>query len=149
MNRIPYTFGVAPKINFLQSYTATQNEQETTKTIKETAHISRKNSSYELAVSRALGNRDLKPICSAMPAVQSYAMSAPGFIILASDGLWDGMSHQAAVDIVLHKFMESGKNFESFEQQDVQKIAQSLVEHGKTYFSSDDITVTIVFFRPS
>lgn len=54
-----------------------------------------------LAMSRALGNRLLKPAVSAVPTVTSYALTADDqFFVLASDGLYDVFSNQRVVDIV-------------------------------------------------
>lgn len=55
-----------------------------------------------LAMSRALGNRLLKPFVSATPTVATVPLTADDkFIVLASDGLYDVFEDQAVVDIAL------------------------------------------------
>jgi serine/threonine protein phosphatase PrpC len=51
-----------------------------------------------LAVSRAIGDKDLKPWVSAEPEIHTRQLTdGDQFIILASDGLWDVFSSQDAV----------------------------------------------------
>lgn len=52
-----------------------------------------------LAVSRGIGDRHLKEWISAEPEVQKLRITADcEFLILASDGLWDAVTNQEAVD---------------------------------------------------
>jgi protein phosphatase 1L len=54
-----------------------------------------------LAVSRAFGDRRLKKFVTADPEIKSRELQEQDdFLILASDGVWDVLSSQAAVDIV-------------------------------------------------
>jgi protein phosphatase 1L len=54
-----------------------------------------------LAVSRAFGDRRLKKFVTAEPEIKSRELQEQDdFLILASDGVWDVLSSQAAVDIV-------------------------------------------------
>jgi len=63
-----------------------------------------------LAVTRAFGDRRLKQYVSAEPEVRTWALGEEDeFIILASDGVWDVLSSQAAVDIV-RQVMDDERN---------------------------------------
>mmetsp|Transcript_13770 Transcript_13770/g.36925 ORF Transcript_13770/g.36925 Transcript_13770/m.36925 type:complete len:267 (-) Transcript_13770:800-1600(-) len=54
-----------------------------------------------LAMSRALGNRLLKPFVSATPSVSTTQLSAADeFVVLATDGLYDVFDNQEVVDLV-------------------------------------------------
>lgn len=54
-----------------------------------------------LAVSRAFGDRRLKAYVSAEPELKTRALQdGDDFLILASDGVWDVLTSQEAVDIV-------------------------------------------------
>ena len=54
-----------------------------------------------LAVTRAIGDRRLKKYVSAVPEIKIRQLKeGDDLLILASDGVWDVLSSQAAVDIV-------------------------------------------------
>ncbi|KAH7832867.1 hypothetical protein Vadar_000818 [Vaccinium darrowii] len=53
-----------------------------------------------LAVSRAFGDKLLKPYVVAEPEIQEEEIDGVDFIIIASDGLWNVLSNQDAVTIV-------------------------------------------------
>ncbi|KAL3513774.1 hypothetical protein ACH5RR_026491 [Cinchona calisaya] len=53
-----------------------------------------------LAVSRAFGDKLLKPYVVAEPEIQEEKIHGVDFIIIASDGLWNVLSHKDAVAIV-------------------------------------------------
>eukprot|EP00055_Hartaetosiga_balthica_P007506 m.25876 g.25876 ORF g.25876 m.25876 type:complete len:159 (+) comp5807_c1_seq1:805-1281(+) len=61
--------------------------------------------SSKLAVSRAVGDVEFKvpsPIIGSTPEINSYKLTPEfSFLILACDGVWDVLSDQEAVDIVL------------------------------------------------
>eukprot|EP00456_Euglypha_rotunda_P011505 TRINITY_DN13028_c0_g1_i16.p1 TRINITY_DN13028_c0_g1~~TRINITY_DN13028_c0_g1_i16.p1 ORF type:complete len:291 (-),score=31.93 TRINITY_DN13028_c0_g1_i16:12-884(-) len=55
-----------------------------------------------LAVTRAIGDRRLKKYVSAVPEiVQRKIQSGDDFLILATDGVWDVLSSQEAVEVVM------------------------------------------------
>jgi serine/threonine protein phosphatase PrpC len=69
-----------------------------------------------LNVSRALGDSDLKQWVISDPFVREFQLtSADEFIVLATDGLWDVLSNEGAVEIA----QEAG---------DAQRAAQMLME---------------------
>jgi len=120
--------------------------------ISESGGIDRVNGS--LAVSRSLGDAKLASFLSRTPHV--FAMtkeeardicgkgkteedhSLPCFIILASDGLWDVMSNQEAVDLAWQviKGHHSGTSY--------QEAAEVLTQEAYVRGSSDNIGVCIV-----
>ncbi|PWA70008.1 Protein phosphatase 2C [Artemisia annua] len=53
-----------------------------------------------LAVSRAFGDKLLKPYVSAEPEIQEVEIDGVEFLIIASDGLWNVLSNKDAVGIV-------------------------------------------------
>ena len=109
-----------------------------------------------LAVSRSLGDIKLAPYLSRTPHVfavtkeEAYkhcgkvkSKSAeeeilPCFIILASDGLWDVMSNQEAVDLAWH-VMKENKGGTAF-----QEAAEVLTQEAYVRGSSDNIGVCVV-----
>ena len=64
-----------------------------------------------LAVSRAFGDRKLKTYVTAEPELRSRTLSeGDDFLILASDGVWDVLSSQAACDIVRQTMYPNNNN---------------------------------------
>jgi len=87
-----------------------------------------------LAVSRALGDRELKPFVSAEPDIQEIDLTdTDDVLILASDGLWIKIDAQEAVDIVYRSF------------DNVERATRSLVERAWALEARDDISIVVVF----
>eukprot|EP00262_Sarcandra_glabra_P014262 TRINITY_DN4131_c0_g2_i1.p1 TRINITY_DN4131_c0_g2~~TRINITY_DN4131_c0_g2_i1.p1 ORF type:complete len:282 (-),score=67.49 TRINITY_DN4131_c0_g2_i1:369-1214(-) len=87
-----------------------------------------------LAVSRAFGDRLLKPYVVADPEIKEEVIdSSLEFLILASDGLWDVVTNEEAVSMV--------KSIEDPEQ-----AARRLTEEANERGSSDNITSVVVRF---
>lgn len=87
-----------------------------------------------LAVSRAFGDRLLKQYVVADPEIQEEVVdSSLEFLILASDGLWDVVSNQEAVEMV--------KPIEAPEA-----AARRLMEEAFRRGSADNITCVVVRF---
>jgi protein phosphatase 1L len=106
-----------------------------------------------LAVSRSLGDIKLASFLSRIPhvlvmtkdevliqcgKVQPLEDSLPCFIILASDGLWDVMTNQEAVDLAW-QVIEENKNGTAY-----QDAAEVLTQEAYVRGSSDNIGVCIV-----
>lgn len=94
-----------------------------------------------LAMSRSLGdyNRKLdKNIIIAEPDISTVYLDEyhPKFMILASDGIWDVISSEEAVDFIKARYLE---------QEDFG--ANDLAEHAMHLGSRDNITVIIVVFQ--
>ncbi|XP_072979005.1 probable protein phosphatase 2C 11 [Typha angustifolia] len=89
-----------------------------------------------LAVSRAFGDRLLKPYVVAEPEIQEEDIEGVEFLIIASDGLWNVVSNKDAVKLV------EGTT-------DAETSARKLIEEAYARGSSDNITCVIVQFDNS
>ncbi|KAL4559177.1 hypothetical protein LXL04_031311 [Taraxacum kok-saghyz] len=87
-----------------------------------------------LAVSRAFGDKLLKPYVVAEPEIQEELIDGIEFIIIASDGLWNVLSNKDAVNIVQ-------------EISDAEAACRKLVQESYTRGSSDNITCIVVRFE--
>eukprot|EP00656_Telonema_subtile_P003715 TRINITY_DN11683_c0_g3_i1.p1 TRINITY_DN11683_c0_g3~~TRINITY_DN11683_c0_g3_i1.p1 ORF type:complete len:472 (+),score=83.47 TRINITY_DN11683_c0_g3_i1:155-1570(+) len=89
-----------------------------------------------LAVTRAIGDKDLKKCVTAHPDVYEFDLTSEDeFVVMASDGLWDVMDNQEAVDIVLAH------------QQDLGLACDALVAAAMTRGSNDNISALVVNTR--
>lgn len=122
--------------------------------VSESGGIDRVNGS--LAVSRSLGDIKLAPFLSRIPHVLAFTKeeayvqcgkstsaereqeSLPCFIILASDGLWDVMGNQEAVDLAWQVI--EGNNSGTAYQEAAEVLTQEAYVRG----SSDNIGVCVV-----
>lgn len=129
---------------YLKSYSVT-GEKRTTKKFQPVGRII--NEPYSLAVSRAIGDQKFKPWCIAEPFIKNYSLKNSGFLILACDGLWDVMSHQAAVNFVLRRLAVKKLTIETVTKKAAQRIAKKLVKKAIEIWDHDNVTVTIVFFK--
>lgn len=89
-----------------------------------------------LAVSRAFGDKMLKPYVSAEPEIQEEKIEGVDFLIIASDGLWNVLSNKEAVAIV-HGI------------SDCEAATRKLVEEAFSRGSNDNITCVVVRFEKS
>ncbi|TMW60528.1 hypothetical protein Poli38472_000570 [Pythium oligandrum] len=91
-----------------------------------------------LAVSRAFGDRSLKipaPCVSSEPEIKSYQVHEDDLlIVIATDGVWDVLTNQDAVDIALHLFDDS------------KAAAEAIVKEAYRRGSHDNITATVIHF---
>ncbi|KAL8172382.1 hypothetical protein V2J09_024186 [Rumex salicifolius] len=95
-----------------------------------------------LAVSRAIGDMHLKQWVTAEPETKSVAIQPDfQFLILASDGVWDKVSNQEAVDIVLLSCTEVGSN-----KPDLAQACRELVNLSIKRGSYDDTSALLVDF---
>lgn len=82
-----------------------------------------------LAVSRSFGDHGMKDFVCASPHLSSLCLNDHGdcpFLILACDGVWDVMTDEDAVDLILEKYKEIGGPFED--------AAKLLVSSSRAYF---------------
>ncbi|KAK4284083.1 hypothetical protein QN277_000960 [Acacia crassicarpa] len=86
-----------------------------------------------LAVSRAFGDKLLKPYVVADPEIQEEEIDGVDFIIIASDGLWNVISNKEAVSLV--------QNI-----TDAEEASRELIKEAYTRGSSDNITCVVVRF---
>lgn len=116
-----------------------------------------------LAITRSIGDSALSPYLSREPHVISMTLAEildacggdvdyknddadyPCFIILASDGLWDTIENQEAVDLVALTITESIGNASSWrEVASMQKAAEALTHEAYVRGSTDNIGVCII-----
>lgn len=89
-----------------------------------------------LAVSRAFGDKLLKPFVVAEPEIKEEEIDGVDFIIIASDGLWNVLSNQEAVGLV--------QNI-----NDAETASRKLIQEAYARGSSDNITCVVVRFETS
>ncbi|KAL8225634.1 hypothetical protein R6Q57_018191 [Mikania cordata] len=87
-----------------------------------------------LAVSRAFGDKQLKPYVVAEPEIQEEEIDGVDFIIIASDGLWNVLSNKDAVGMVQ-------------EISDAEAACRKLVQESYAKGSSDNISCIVVRFE--
>lgn len=101
-----------------------------------------------MSVSRSFGDLDNKYI-SQQPDVYDYLLNYEKFIILGCDGVWDVLQNQDAVDFVLTKYNElktANKYLTNLKAKSDNNIAQKLADYAIFKKSTDNISVTIIFF---
>ena len=105
-----------------------------------------------LALSRAIGDRSEQPLVSSEVEINQFQMDDHNdeFIILASDGLWDVMSSQEAVDYCYRKIIGEKTKTKNSKCIDVdakikQTMAKYIVKEALRRGSMDNITVVIVW----
>ncbi|KAK3218035.1 hypothetical protein Dsin_012005 [Dipteronia sinensis] len=90
-----------------------------------------------LQVTRSIGDDDLKPAVTAEPEITETVLSPEDeFLVMASDGLWDVVSNEEAVNIIRDTVKEPGMCSK--------RLATEAAERG----SKDNITVIVIFLRP-
>eukprot|EP01026_Neomeris_dumetosa_P047277 TRINITY_DN4055_c0_g1_i2.p1 TRINITY_DN4055_c0_g1~~TRINITY_DN4055_c0_g1_i2.p1 ORF type:complete len:397 (-),score=48.23 TRINITY_DN4055_c0_g1_i2:820-2010(-) len=102
-----------------------------------------------LAISRALGDLDFKEpqrVVECEPDVHHRSIQdEDNFVIMASDGLWDVVSDQQAVDIVKDVLQDQ---FLFMDLKDRLDLAASRCQNAALkYGSTDNITVVVIFFE--
>ncbi|KAL7210673.1 hypothetical protein ACSBR1_032101 [Camellia fascicularis] len=99
----------------------------------------------DLAVTRALGDWDMKPLGSASPLTaepevqQRMLTEDDEFLIVACDGIWDVMSNDEAVNLV-HLALKC--------HDDPQQCAKELVNEALRRSKDDNLTAIVVCFTP-
>jgi serine/threonine protein phosphatase PrpC len=99
-----------------------------------------------LAVTRAFGDRRLKTYVSAEPEIKSWPLAeGDDFLILASDGVWDVLNSQQAVDIVRQAVADTATSEGG--RGDIKEAARRLTNAAYSYHSMDNITSLVVDLR--
>ena len=101
-----------------------------------------------MSVSRSFGDLDNKYI-SQEPDVFDYSLTDEKFIIMACDGVWDVLNNQDVVDYVLDKYKDlkaANRNLTNLKAKSENNIAQKLAEYAIEKKSTDNISITIIFF---
>ncbi|WOG90831.1 hypothetical protein DCAR_0310077 [Daucus carota subsp. sativus] len=88
-----------------------------------------------LAMSRAFGNRMLKPFVVAEPEIQDHVLNEDcELLVLASDGLWDVVPNEDAVALAIN-------------EEEPMAAARKLTDTAFTRGSADNITCIVVKFN--
>jgi len=101
-----------------------------------------------LATSRAMGDFPLKKVVTSEPDILSFDTSAKGgadFAILATDGLWDTHTNEAAVNIVRNS-LRTLKGKEKITSNDLLEAAKELTLDAFDRGSTDNISVILIKF---
>lgn len=62
----------------------------------------------QLAITRAIGDTDLKPYITSEPEIVSFELEGDeDFLIMGSDGLWDGVTDDVAASEVYNRLKEN------------------------------------------
>lgn len=108
------------------------------------------------AVSRAIGDFDQKPYVSGdADSSTIQLLGDEDYVLLACDGFFDSVKPPEVPDLVMDALRgtvdpEGGEQLPPEHAEDVgQRVAEKLVGHAKAAGSSDNITVMVVFLRPS
>ena len=99
-----------------------------------------------LAVSRAIGDRALKPYVSATPELRWWDCSpSDAALVLACDGLWDVLSNEQVADVVLAAMHPLPGREEAHEA--AQRASAALVRQAILSGSTDNVTAIVVDLR--
>ena len=98
----------------------------------------------QLAVSRAIGDGEYKPLVTAQPDVTTIQRNGTeDFIIVACDGLWDTVSSEEVTDLV-YKHLRTNQASGG----DLENLSAKLATVAKEKGSSDNITIVVVLLKP-
>lgn len=102
----------------------------------------------DLSVSRAFGDKASERYVISRPDMFTHRVSDNlRFIILACDGLWDVVSNQEAVDIVIDTCYDKDFNFIVSNDKAAQNVAEKLACFAiEDRGSTDNVTAIVVFF---
>jgi len=91
-----------------------------------------------LAVSRSIGDYNLRSLVTAEPEITRIQLQPTDeFLIVASDGLWDGINGEEMIEIVKKTVAEHGR----------QAVCQVLCNTGIEKETNDNVTVVALFFN--
>ncbi len=115
-----------------------ENPDETARIVNSGGYVQHNRVNGVLAVSRAFGDFELKPLVSCMPDIEIQQRN-PGvndFIIIACDGLWDVFTNKDAVDEVRAIIHEGETN--------IALIAEEMIDLALHKGSNDNISAIII-----
>lgn len=119
---------------------------ETNRIMKLGGQIKKDGTTYrinDLSVSRAFGDKESSKFVTHRPDLYKYKLTKKDrFMIIACDGLWDVVSSQEAVNIVLKQCYDS--DMKRINQKI--NIARKLAETSIGLESGDNVTCIVVFF---
>jgi len=113
-----------------------EHEDEYRRVEENGGYILRKRVNGALAITRSIGDRDYKKFVIATPEVYTRRLEdGDDLLILATDGLWDALSPEQAVQACLSHM------------HDLEKACTQLINDALVGESADDIGVTIINLR--
>jgi serine/threonine protein phosphatase PrpC len=106
----------------------------------------------DLSLSRAIGDRHAKPAVSGEVEISQYPVKeGDEFVVLASDGLWDVMSSQEAVDFVHQKLKCSNDSNDATREIDQawtrRHMSRFLANEALDRGTGDNVCVLIVWLN--
>lgn len=91
-----------------------------------------------LAVSRSIGDNNLRDLVIADPDITRFSITKDDeFLVLASDGLWDGIDGKEMIEIVKKTVAEKGR----------EHVCKVLCDTGIEKNTKDNVTVVVCFFN--
>ena len=114
------------------------NPDETARIEANGGHVRYGRVNGNLAVSRALGDFDLKPMVSCSPDFEIHMrnLDLDEMLIVACDGLWDVFSNEQAINDVRDIFAEG--------ESDVTLVAEEMLDQSLMKGSKDNVTAIVV-----
>jgi serine/threonine protein phosphatase PrpC len=98
----------------------------------------------DLSVSRAFGDKSSSKYVTHVPDIYKYKLTKKDrFIIIACDGLWDVMSSQDAVNLVLKECYDSDMNRINHRVNIAKKLGKTAIDLD----CGDNVTCIVVFFN--
>uniref|UniRef100_A0A5B7BA08 PPM-type phosphatase domain-containing protein n=1 Tax=Davidia involucrata TaxID=16924 RepID=A0A5B7BA08_DAVIN len=104
-----------------------------------------------LSMTRAIGDRDLKPWVISVPEVTFMTRSEEDeCLILASDGLWDVMSNEEVGELACRQLRRERRLAMTKERSSfpAQYVADFLLQAARKKLSSDNISAIVVDLKP-
>lgn len=131
--------------HFLTDDHSPTRDDEAARIEKAGGHVLRGRVNGVLAVSRAVGDRALKSVVPALPDVREQTLANNDqLLVLASDGLWDIVSHSEVTNIIKAQPLLYGT---LAVPADLGAAAEALVEEAIARGSRDDTSVVLVDLR--
>lgn len=114
------------------------NPDETARIVANGGYVRDNRVNGVLAVSRAFGDFELKPLVSCVPDFEIHQRNQDvnDFIIVACDGLWDAFSNQDAVDEVRAIIYEG--------ETDIALVAEEMLDLALNKGSNDNVSAIII-----
>lgn len=94
----------------------------------------------QLAVSRSIGDRHLRKFVTAEPSIFHERLAGGGFLIIASDGLWETMSNEDVVRFISERRSNAG----DASDDSLNDLAADLLTEGYVRGSLDNMAAVLV-----
>lgn len=101
-----------------------------------------------LAMSHAIGNHDIKPFVAPDAYVREFKLDgSEGFLVLASDGLWDTVTNEAVGQFIDFHLQLYDETCQTITENIAHLIVHDLVGEALKIDDHDNVTATIIFFK--